>query len=86
MQSVYLNLMLLFAVLFVVTTMAIYNFLHRKGEKVNFLWLKMMMISYVDRYREITRKENGRVGILYYFWVLAINLTLLSFFLFLLMG
>ncbi|KAA3641627.1 MAG: hypothetical protein DWQ02_00220 [Bacteroidetes bacterium] len=86
MQSIYLTMMLLFALIFVVTTMMIATFLRKRGEKVQFLWIKLMMISYADQYRKITRKETGRVGVLYYIWIISVNLALLSFFLYLFLG
>ncbi len=86
MQSVYLSMMLFFALIFVITTMMIAVFLRKRGEKVQFLWIKLMMISYADQYRKITRAETGRVGVLYYFWIISINLALLSFFLYLFLG
>jgi hypothetical protein len=78
--------MLLFAAIFMVVTMVIYNFLKKRGEKVTFIWLKLMMISYVDHYKKITKEETGRVGILYYIWIISINLALLCFFLYLFIG
>jgi hypothetical protein len=66
--------------------MMIAGFLRKRGEKVQFLWIKLMMISYADQYRKITRAETGRVGILYYVWIISINLALLSFFLYLFLG
>jgi hypothetical protein len=86
MQSVYLSMMLLFALIFVVSTMMIAAYLRKRGEKVQFLWIKLMMISYADQYRKITRAETGRVGVLYYVWIISINLALLSFFLYLFLG
>ncbi len=86
MQSIYLTMMLFFALVFVITTMMIATYLRKRGEKVQFLWIKLMMISYADQYRKISRKETGRVGVLYYIWIISINLALLSFFLYLFLG
>ena len=86
MPSIYLSMMLIFALIFVVTTMMIAGFLRKKGEHVRFLWIKLMMISYADQYRKITKQETGRVGALYYIWIISVNLALLCFFLYLFMG
>lgn len=86
MQSIYLTMMLFFALVFVISTMMIATYLRKRGEKVQFLWIKLMMISYADQYRKISRKETGRVGVLYYIWIISINLALLSFFLYLFLG
>lgn len=86
MQSIYLTVMLVFALIFVISTMMIASYLQKKGEKVHFLWIKLMMISYADKYRKVTKAETGRVGVLYYVWIISVNLALLSFFLYLFLG
>ena len=77
MQSIYLTVMLFFALVFVITTMMIAGYLKKRGEKVQFLWIKLMMISYADQYRRITKQETGKVGVLYYIWIISVNLALL---------
>jgi hypothetical protein len=63
---------------YVVTTLLIYENLRRRGQKVSFLWLRVLAPRYASRYKEITKRETGRVGILFYHWVVSINLALIS--------
>ena len=60
---------------YVVATMLIYENLRRRGEKVSFFWLRVLAPFYASKYRELTRKETGKTGGLFYQWVVSINLT-----------
>ena len=60
-----------------VSTLLVFADLRRRGQKVSFLWLRTMSPWYVSRYREITKSETGKVGPLFYHWVVSINLVLL---------
>lgn len=62
----------------VVTTARVYNALRRRGVKVSFLWLRVLIPWYVERYKRITLQESGRIGLLYYHWIVSINLTLVT--------
>ena len=63
---------------YIVTTLLIYGNLRGRGQRVSFMWLRVMGPWYVSRYKEITRSESGRVGNLFYHWVVSINLALVS--------
>jgi hypothetical protein len=60
---------------YVVATIRIFDDLRRRGEKVNFILIRLLAPWYASRYRELTRKETGRTGGLFYQWVVSINLT-----------
>jgi hypothetical protein len=60
---------------YVVATMLIFENLRRRGEKVSFIWLRVLAPSYAAKYRDLTRRETGRTGGLFYQWVASINLT-----------
>lgn len=61
---------------YVVTTMLIYENLRQRGEKVNFILLRMLAPWYASKYKTITKAESGQVGTLFYHWVISINLTM----------
>ncbi|NMC43697.1 MAG: hypothetical protein GYA46_07250 [candidate division Zixibacteria bacterium] len=61
---------------FVVTSLCIFDNLRRRGRPVNFLLLRLLLFSYVSQYREVTIMEDGRVGPLFYHWIVSINLAL----------
>ncbi len=62
---------------FVVASLFIYDNLRRRGRPVSFLWLRLMLPAYASQYKELTKAENGRVGPLFYHWIVSINAALL---------
>ncbi|MEN8223126.1 MAG: hypothetical protein ABFR36_07680 [Acidobacteriota bacterium] len=68
---------------FVISAILIYEYLKKAGEKVSFIWLKILMIKYANRYKEITREKTGMIGPLFYVWIISINITLVCFAVFL---
>ncbi len=69
----------------VITTIRIYDFLKSRDIKANFLLLRLLVLKYLSQYREITQKETGKTGILYYHWIISINIVLAAVILFLLL-
>ena len=62
---------------YVVSTVMIYRCLEGRGEKISsFIWIRFFMISYANRYKNLTKKETGKVGNLYYIWLISINIAL----------
>jgi hypothetical protein len=74
----FLAIMVLSCTWMVVTMVRIAEVLRRRGEKVSFLWLRVMIFHYLARYRRITVRENGRPGPLYGQFVASALLTLTS--------
>ena len=79
LEIIPLGFVLIFSIIFVVVTILIYDYLKKRGEKVSFLFLRIFMISYANKYRKITQKETQKTGNLYWYWISSINLALLSF-------
>jgi hypothetical protein len=50
--------------------------LERRGVHVSYLWLRVMMLKYLSQYRRVTLEETGRVGSLFYHYVIPLNLAL----------
>ena len=61
---------------FIVSGMMIVNELIKRGQKIYFVFINAMMPVYAHRYKKITLEETGKVGPLFYHWVIAINITL----------
>ena len=80
---IFLYLIIFFAVIYVVSSMMMVSKLKEWGIKIEYLWLRLKIISYANQYKEITRKEAGKTGILYYLWLIAINCALICLILFL---
>ena len=48
----------------------------RRGVSVSLLWLRLMIIKYLHEYARLTREETGRVGPLFYHYVIPLNVAL----------
>jgi hypothetical protein len=67
----------------VINGIRVTTFLEKKGVKINYFLWRIYIIKYIDQYREITLKETGQVGGLYYHafvpYIIAFGLALLVF-------
>jgi hypothetical protein len=50
--------------------------LHRRGMAVSVVWLRLMILEYLHEYSKVTREETGRVGPLFYHYVVPLNVAL----------
>jgi hypothetical protein len=50
--------------------------LGKRGLPVSFVWLRLMILSYLHQYAKVTRQETGRIGPLFYHYVVPLNLAL----------
>lgn len=78
-----MNLTIFFAVIagiaviwYIISGMMIVNELMKRGEKINFVFINATLPVYAHRYKKITLEETGKVGPLFYHWVIAINTAL----------
>jgi hypothetical protein len=78
MHNLFISIGILSVIVYVVSTVMIFSHLKDRGEKVSFLWLRLYMISYANRYKKMTKNETGKVGYLFYVWIISINLALIS--------
>jgi hypothetical protein len=62
----------------VVSMILIAEALRKRNMKVNWIFLKVLIIKYVGQYRKITLQETGKVGPLYYSFVVSMNLALVT--------
>ncbi len=69
---------LIFASISVITSVQIVGELQKHGIKANAFYLRFMLFSYLAKYREMTLKENGCVGRLYYTYIISINAALIT--------
>lgn len=66
------------AVWAVVTTIRVYSYLRERNIPVSFLWLRFMILKYLGQYKQISLKETGKVGPLFYHYLIAVNGALLA--------
>jgi hypothetical protein len=50
--------------------------LHKRGIPISILWLRVMVLKYLHEYAKLTREETGRVGPLFYHYVVPLNVAL----------
>jgi hypothetical protein len=62
----------------VVSAVMITGALQKRGIKVSWLFLRVMILKYIGQYRDVTRRETGRTGPLFYSYVMAMNLALVT--------
>ena len=62
----------------VVSSLVIADALQKRGVKINWIFLCIMIIKYVGQYRDMTRTETGRTGPWFYSFVTAMNLALVT--------
>ena len=54
----------------------IVNELMKRKQKIQFIFINVMLPVYAHRYKKITMEETGKVGSLFYHWLIAINTAL----------
>jgi len=60
----------------VTTTIFIYEYLRKRNIKVSFFFLRFLAPKYTQQYKELTLKETGKIGNLFYHWIISINVAL----------
>jgi hypothetical protein len=63
----------------VVSAVMIGGALQKRGYKVNWLLFRLLLVTrYIGQYRDVTRQETGRVGPLFYSYVIAMIMALVA--------
>jgi hypothetical protein len=76
MTTVLVPLILACVVWAVVASILITRELEKRGISIEYLWLRVMILKYVEQYRLVTREETGRVGSLFYHYVIPLWVAL----------
>jgi hypothetical protein len=58
---------------YIVASIQITNYLTKHGVKINWLLVRVLLPSYANQYKKLTRAETGKTGSWFYHWVIAIN-------------
>ena len=77
-SSVLLTIAIVCALWGVVSAVIIADALQKRGVKVNWLLMRVLIPKYMLQYRDATRRETGRTGPWYYSFVGAMNLALVT--------
>jgi len=67
---------LVFVGLFVIFSIMIVHRLSKSGVKINFILLRLYLVKYIHQYEQITLKETGKTGPLFYPCIVSIILAL----------
>ena len=76
MSALIIGLILVYGVWAVAASLLIARDLEKRGVHVSYLWLRVMILKYLSQYRRITLEETGRVGSLFYHYVIPLNMAL----------
>jgi uncharacterized oligopeptide transporter (OPT) family protein len=76
MSNSFIVLAVLSALWGVVSSIVISSFLSRRGMKINYLLIRVLILKYIREYYRITMQENGRPGPWYYSYIISMNLAL----------
>jgi hypothetical protein len=60
----------------IVSSLVIADALQKRGTKINWIFLRILIIKYVGQYRDVTRTETGRTGPWFYSYIIAMNVAL----------
>lgn len=60
----------------VVFSMIIVHEVSKRGVKINVPLLRLFIIKYAEQYKEFTKQETGRIGSLFFLWIISINIAL----------
>ncbi len=60
----------------VVAAMSAVNYCQKHGVAVNLVLLRLEVLKCLSRYRALTKQETGRVGSLFYHYIVSINAAL----------
>jgi hypothetical protein len=56
----------------IVSMIAITDYLYKKGRKINFFLIRLLIINYVHDYQKMTIQEQGKPGFWYYSFISSI--------------
>ena len=76
MSNLFLALAIISAACGVISSIIITSFMSRRGIKINFLFIKVLILKYVHQYRIITLQETGKPGPWFYSYIISMNLAL----------
>jgi len=76
MSDLFLGLAILSVAWGIVSAMIVTVYLSRRGVKINYLLIRILIIKYIHQYHQITRQETGKPGPWFYSYVVSMLLAL----------
>ena len=75
-STFFLGIAIVAALAGVAFSIGIVSFLLQRGEKINWIFIRVMILKYIGQYRDITIQETGKTGPLYHAYIIAMNTAL----------
>lgn len=75
-MEILIGLLMACAIWAITASLLIARDLEKRGVPVSFVWLRFAILKYLHQYSEITREETGRIGSLFYHYVIPLNVAL----------
>lgn len=76
MSSIFIALALISVLWGIVSSMVVVSYLSARGLRINYVFLKVLVMKYMRQYHEITTREKGRPGPWFYSYVISMVLAL----------
>ena len=76
MANIALGMSLVSVAAAVIFSMMIVHEVSKRGVKINFILLRLLIIKYIHQYKRMTLQETGKVGPLFYPCILYYNAAL----------
>jgi len=76
MSNLFFVFAIISAVCGVISSIVIASLLSKRGIKINYPFIRVLIIKYVHQYRKITQQETGKPGPWFYSYVISMNLAL----------
>ncbi|MFC2032108.1 hypothetical protein ACFLUS_01870 [Chloroflexota bacterium] len=77
MSNFFLILAIVCVLCGVLFSIMITAFISKRGTKINYLLIRIYIYKYVNQYRKTTIEENGKVGPLFYPFIISFILALI---------
>ncbi len=77
MNLIFFGLAIISAIWGVVSSIMITSFLSRQGIKINWIFLRIMILKYIHQYSKITSEKTGKPGPWYYSYIFSMILALI---------
>jgi len=77
-STLFLSLAIISVLVGMASAMRIVAYLQRRGEKINWIFIKVMILKYIHQYHRLTTRETGKPGPLFYSYIIAMNTALVA--------
>ena len=77
MSSVAFGVAIIGVIWGIVSALVMTNFVSNRGVKINIPFFRIFIVKYIYQYSQMTKEENGKTGIWFYSYIIAMNCALI---------